>query len=84
MGAGVLRDSVSAVSADDLIDPKLPPDFATTVRIGHHRAHATNAATSRTDVRLRDFTFVIDEPPERGGTNAGPSPLEYVAAALAG
>ena len=31
---------------------------------------------SRTDVHVRDRVLVIDEPEERGGTNAGPSPTE--------
>ena len=44
-------------------------------------------ATERADMKIvsglkfeahrRQFTFYVDEPPERGGTDAGPSPLAY-------
>lgn len=39
---------------------------------------------SRTDVSVRDRNIVIDEPAERGGTNAGASPTETMLGALAG
>ncbi|RMH46645.1 MAG: OsmC family peroxiredoxin [Alphaproteobacteria bacterium] len=39
---------------------------------------------ARADVRVRDTGMVIDEPVERGGTNAGPSPTETAVAALIG
>ncbi|MGV8885609.1 MAG: OsmC family protein [Microbacteriaceae bacterium] len=35
-------------------------------------------------VSVRDFTFVIDEPPSFGGADSGPNPVEYTLAALAG
>jgi uncharacterized OsmC-like protein len=38
---------------------------------------------SRTDVTVRDLTFHVDEPVERGGTNLGPSPTETLLASLA-
>lgn len=34
-------------------------------------------------VRKRDFSFVVDEPAERGGTDAGPNPLAYFLAGAA-
>jgi uncharacterized OsmC-like protein len=37
---------------------------------------------SRTDIRVRDLSFAVDEPVERGGTNAGPSPTETLLSAL--
>jgi len=53
----------------------------TTVQI---RAGAHCPSHSRADVRVRDLTLVIDEPAERGGTNAGPAPTETALSALAG
>jgi len=35
-------------------------------------------------VSVRDFGFIIDEPPSFGGANAGPNPVEYLLASLAG
>jgi uncharacterized OsmC-like protein len=39
---------------------------------------------ARTDIAARDTRSVIDEPTERGGSNAGPSPTETGVAALVG
>ena len=39
---------------------------------------------ARSDVRVRDVSFVIDEPAERGGGNMGPSPTETLMGALVG
>ncbi|TVR67947.1 MAG: OsmC family peroxiredoxin [Spirochaetaceae bacterium] len=39
---------------------------------------------TRLDVSARDFTIVVDEPKQLGGTDAGPNPLEYELASLAG
>lgn len=36
-----------------------------------------------TDIRVRDFHFVSDEPEDLGGTDRGPNPVEYVLGALA-
>ena len=36
----------------------------------------------RTEVRAGDHTFVADEPVAVGGTNAGPTPYDYLLAAL--
>jgi uncharacterized OsmC-like protein len=36
----------------------------------------------RTEVRIRDFRFDVDEPPLIGGTDTGPTPVELVLAAL--
>ena len=36
----------------------------------------------RTSVQIRDFTFEVDEPPQIGGTDTGPTPVELVLAAL--
>jgi len=50
-------------------------------------------ATERSDLKIisglkfeahrRQFAFYVDEPPERGGTDAGPSPLAYFVAGAA-
>jgi uncharacterized OsmC-like protein len=39
---------------------------------------------ARTDVSIRDLVMSIDEPLERGGTNAGPAPTEAMIATLIG
>lgn len=45
---------------------------------------ATGLSSTRTDVKFRDLSFTIDEPPERGGANMGPTPPEALLAALVG
>jgi uncharacterized OsmC-like protein len=39
---------------------------------------------SLTEVRARNHSFIIDEPPERGGTDVAPTPLETMLGALIG
>ncbi len=39
---------------------------------------------TKTIVETGGFKLVIDEPENLGGTNAGPNPVEYVLASLAG
>jgi len=53
----------------------------TTVKL---RAKADCPSHARSDVSLRDLVFSIDEPKERGGTNAGPTPTETALAAFIG
>ena len=53
-----------------------------TVVTSKFTAEAT--AHSRTDVKVRDLSTVIDEPVERGGTNQGLTPAETLMAALLG
>ena len=48
------------------------------------RAKADCPSHSRADVAIRDLLFAIDEPVERGGTNAGPTPTDTALAALIG
>lgn len=54
------------------------PDYLVVNRArGRMRSHAA------AEIYIRDFAPVIsDEPPSRGGNNGGPSPLEYILAAL--
>lgn len=37
----------------------------------------------RSETKARDFTFTVDEPPELGGSDQGPNPVEYVLGGLA-
>jgi uncharacterized OsmC-like protein len=54
-----------------------PQAIVTNKARGKMRDHAA------AEVYVRDFAAVIsDEPPSRGGNNAGPSPLEYMLVAL--
>ncbi len=53
----------------------------TTVKL---RAKAECPSHSRADIAVRDLVFAIDEPVERGGTNAGPTPTDTALAALIG
>jgi len=39
---------------------------------------------ARSDIHVRDQSFTIDEPTERGGTNLGPTPTETLVGALIG
>ncbi len=48
------------------------------------RAEGICTSHSRTDVRVRDIATVVDEPLERGGSNAAPSPTEMLMASLLG
>lgn len=56
---------------------EMPDIFKITVK-GECPSHG------RTDVRARKHTVLIDEPPSRGGTDLGASPLETLLASFAG
>lgn len=45
---------------------------------------AESRTETHTVVEARDFSFSVDEPTDIGGTNAGPTPVEYLLGALAG
>ncbi len=45
---------------------------------------AKSLSHTLTEVRARNFTIYIDEPPNLGGQDKGPTPVEFVLAALAG
>jgi uncharacterized OsmC-like protein len=48
-----------------------------------NRARGEMLTHSASKIYIRDLAPVIsDEPPARGGENRGPSPLEYILAAL--
>ena len=44
----------------------------------------TSESPTKLAVSVRDFSFVIDEPANFGGTDSGPNPVEYSLASLAG
>lgn len=48
------------------------------------RASAECPTHSRTELKVRDVDFVVDEPFERDGTNLGPSPTETALPAFMG
>ena len=50
----------------------------------HVTVTASAESPTKLAVAVRDFSFVIDEPPNFGGTDAGPNPVEYLLASLAG
>jgi uncharacterized OsmC-like protein len=45
--------------------------------LGAERVDLRRIAHLQFEARKRNFTFCIDEPPERGGTDKGPNPLAY-------
>lgn len=46
--------------------------------------NATSENPTQTIVEARNFEFVVDEPQNIGGTDKGPTPVEYLLGALAG
>lgn len=45
---------------------------------------AKSMSKARVDVKARNFSYIIDEPPRLGGTDLGPTALEYLLGSLAG
>ena len=70
-----LKDVIVATQAD--------------LRANADHAMATFSADSRqveglrSETKIRQFSLTVDEPPNLGGTDAGPNPVELVLAALA-
>ncbi|HDP76809.1 MAG TPA: OsmC family peroxiredoxin [Mesotoga infera] len=48
------------------------------------RVRAVSESPARVAVKARNFTMIVDEPPNLGGDDMGANPVEYVLAALAG
>ncbi|AEH51161.1 OsmC family protein [Pseudothermotoga thermarum] len=46
--------------------------------------HAKSLSKTLTEVKARNFTIYIDEPPNLGGQDKGATPVEYLLATLAG
>lgn len=59
--------------------PKNDTPVLRTITASGHRSRAF-----RTDVHVRDFDFIIDEPEKLGGENLAPTPMEYITGALSG
>jgi putative redox protein len=47
------------------------------------KATANRSGTFRQSIRIRDHQISVDEPPDKGGEDTGPSPQELLAASLA-
>lgn len=53
-----------------------PKNLVTMKLRGKSQSHA------RMDIKVRDIETIVDEPTERGGTNLGPTPTEFLIIAL--
>jgi uncharacterized OsmC-like protein len=51
--------------------------------LGTERVDIKHLEDMKFRVKKTDFEFTVDEPPDRGGTNAGPNPLGYFLAGAA-
>lgn len=54
------------------------------VKSAQYKLVGKSVSHARTDVSVRDVSLTTDEPLERNGTNAGPSPTETMIGALVG
>ena len=50
---------------------------------GSERVDLRRESHLKLEARKRKFRFIVDEPPERGGTDEGPNPLAYFIAGAA-
>lgn len=60
-----------------LVERYNPTTLPAEMQIGTWRVDIKNVEHVRHEARVRDWTFTVDEPPERGGTNMGLNPLGY-------
>ena len=72
---------MTTTAADYEVDPGLDPSKALIIR---PTVTTQNDATTKVTVRSRHNEWLIDEPPEKGGTDLGPTPLESLLGALSG
>ncbi len=52
-------------------------------RIARYKVESRQESGLRSQVKIRQFTFDVDEPASLAGTDTAPSPVEYALAALA-
>ncbi len=45
---------------------------------------SNSITAAKTEIKTRNFTFLVDEPESLGGTNLAPNPVEYILAGYAG
>ena len=70
-----LKDIIVATQAD----LRANPDHA----LATFSANSRQVEGLRSETKIRQFSLTIDEPPNLGGTDTGPNPVELVLAALA-
>ena len=70
-----LRDIIVETQTDLLANP----DHA----IATFSVNSRQVEGLRSETKIRQFNVTVDEPPNLGGTDTGPNPVEFVLAALA-
>lgn len=65
----------------DLLPPSIDP---ATRKMSLRNVRGVNRANSRTEVAIRQFTLVTDEPVVHGGSDSAPTPLETLLGSLVG
>jgi len=70
-----LKDTIVATQTD----LRANPDHA----VATFEADSHQVEGLRSEAKIRQFCLTVDEPPNLGGTDAGPNPVELVLAALA-
>lgn len=68
------------MTSDEQIPPGLDPDVRH--RSITHEATTANVEDMLHEARVREFTFHSDEPPDLGGRDEHPRPLDYLIAAV--
>ncbi|HEV2139301.1 MAG TPA: OsmC family protein [Nitrososphaerales archaeon] len=70
-----LRADLSRVVIEDMKKREAENDIA--YLHGAERVEVAHVEQLRFSARKREYEFIVDEPPERGGTGKGPNPLAY-------
>ena len=74
--------STRAATIDSIQPQRFKRVRARATRNGSMRTESMRTESMRTGVRIRDFTYAVDEPTATGGTNTAPTPMEYLAGAV--